>query len=273
VIVLDTVPPAAGEWVLNTWSKSLNVTGDGVATVTVDSSERRRHDSVGAIRFDLFSDGSTETYRSELSGSGGAVAPIGTNREIQRGQDFWFTFSVKSGVGTRIGSATDELIMQLHATSSAWGFTNPSFCLYVRKGQFCIGQRYDETLDSATSGTIKIIVDRPFAPCVAGEWHDFVIRLIPNFTTGSLTQVWKDDRLIYESSAPNSYNQTGMTHYLKFGCYMSSWRSVPPTVGAGLDRRTWFFDAVRVGDASSVFTDFTLPAKRSVFGDGILFVR
>jgi hypothetical protein len=57
-----------------------------------------------------------------------------------------------------------------------------------------------------------------------------------------------------------------MTHYLKFGCYATSWKSVPPAEGSPSARRVWYFDNVSIGDADSLLVDFKKPERlRSVF--------
>lgn len=260
-VILDTITSAPGTWSDANWTYSLNQATAGLASITVDPSVSRSGRGAGAMRFDLTGDGTTSTYRCEASGDGGATSPSGTNRQITQGLERYVAFSVMAGDETTLGVLNGEVLCQIHGTESAWGFASPALLIYLHNGEFRITQRYDTVLDSLTTTAIKVHCDCAIGKAIKRQWFDFEIRLVPNHA-GGVTQIMLDGRIVYQYSGPNSYNQTGFTHYVKFGIYAWRWRTVAPAAGSADARRVWYFDDVRIGDADSVFSDFDLLPRR-----------
>lgn len=267
MILLDTVTTATGVWADNRWTQSLNQSTPGLAVISVDGTVSRSGRGSGAIRFDLTGDGTVNTYRAELSGEGAAGVVSGINRGITAGMERWYAASYMAGPETNVDYANGEVIFQIHGTSSAWGFASPAFLIYAHMGKFCIAHRYDSVLDSPDAAVIVKPFEGPVgsARIVKGQWYDIVVRHVVSHTGPGTIQAWIDGTLVYSNtSLPNSYNQTGFTHYFKFGIYSWRWRTVPPTQGSVDARRVWYVDDVRVGDAASVLGDFTLSAAPRV---------
>lgn len=202
----------------------------------------------------VISDGTLNTYRAEITGGTGSTSPIGTNRKITAGLERWIGFSVMctSNTNVEMNSFNTTFFQVLTETSDILGQRHPNFIISMSKGRFIIEQKYDTTLNQSISDS-ESVINRDIGSCVKNVWYRFVIHVIFNNAGNGLIELFLDGALVYRSTEPNGYNDTGKTQYLKFGNYTSSWKSGTPSVLGSVTQ--WSHDYIMIGDDSSSLTE------------------
>lgn len=245
-LILTTTPGTLGGFSDANWGFSRD--GADAATPIVVT-DRFSGGSGRAFMSSVISDGTTNTYRAELSGETGS-APAGTNRALTAGMERWIGFSVLCASENPAMTSFFVTLFQLLSQSSAlYGFAEANLHISMSRGKFVLTQGWDTTLDAPTIANIKTIESIPIGTCERNRWYRFAVHLILNNAGNGTTEVFIDGTPVYLNNyTPNGYNNTGKSQYLKFGNYTSSWKSAAPAAGV---TTVWLHDHFVIGDSTS----------------------
>src|SRR5258706_452584 len=132
-----------------------------------------------------------------------------------------------------------ESVFQWHPDNTVG---TASMALWTSGGRFSYVTSNDNTGTSATNQYADL------GPLISNQWVDFVIHIRWAMDTTGLLQVWmngtqKINRLNVKTAAITSYFKLGIN---KFG-----WLTQPSTV----TKRVFYYDEVRIGNASATYND------------------
>lgn len=173
--------------------------------------------SDGLVRIRTNDDGTTEcrTVQGDEKLWSGNRCELGWSGKMAMnpGADYWFAFAFKPlawGGGRQI-------FWQVHQDSGTQpsGCNGPTLELQLANGALQI----NSTTGSSSVWTCNPLLNSTaFAPAI-GKWSRFVVHFRPGYLASQspMTQVWKDDVLVYASTNINT--QPSANDYPKYGIY------------------------------------------------------
>lgn len=225
----------------NWWNGSGN--DKGKITDTVMREGKR------AARFEVDSSEDGD-FRSEIATGQSNPAP----KNYTIGNEYWYGVSIMPDKNL-VKSPFGEIVFQFHSTPDGVPGETWASGLNPPVGLSCDG----ETWTFGVKGDDKPVTDKSnymfstntsFGKVALGEWTDWVFHIKWNYDGNGFVQVWKNGKMVYNLSGPNTYNdQTGP--YLKMGVYAwylkrpgtETWKKAKET---DIGKRVYYHDAIRI---------------------------
>ena len=187
--------------------------------------------------------------------------------ELKRGtvpanSEEWYGFSLLLPLNYT-ADPSYEIIAQWHEypdknLGETW--RTPPLYIKTQKGKLYLQRRWDpnKVTKNNTPGSGGGIESILIGPYKTGEWTEFVFHIKWSYKSDGLLEVWQNGNLIVRKAGPNTYNdQVGP--YFKMGVYKPEWKSNPSM--SNTTQRVVYFDEVRVGNASTSYTDVASGAS------------
>jgi hypothetical protein len=176
-------------------------------------------------------------------------------KEIQKGQVYWYGFSIYLQSPYPFDTGHDEVLAQMHKVADVdlgENNGNPTLGFWLTKGYngWTITNIADPRLITPVDKSGVIFKRYEVGPYETDKWTDWVVNVKWSYNSDGFLKVWKNGKLVVDVTGPNCSNDRLGPNF-KMGIYKSSWEHRAPT--PGITRRIVYHDEFRFAGADGSY--------------------